>query len=116
VWRDPDLVKAAYAESIAYTLDAVTSFVQQLHDQDLVLVVLGDHQPASIVAGQGVSHDVPVSIIAADPAVMDRATGWGWQEGLRPHNDAPVWPMDAFRDKFLTAFGPPPSPTSPAHH
>ena len=53
VWRDPDLVKAAYAESVAYTLDAVTSFVQQLHDQELVLVVLGDHQPASIVAGQG---------------------------------------------------------------
>ena len=43
--RDPDLVKAAYAESVAYSLDAVTSFVQQLHDQDLVLVVLGDHQP-----------------------------------------------------------------------
>ncbi|WP_257720771.1 hypothetical protein [Mycobacterium sp. JS623] len=24
------------------------------------------------------SHDVPVSIIAADPAVMDRAADWGW--------------------------------------
>ena len=116
VWRDPDLVKAAYAESVAYTLDAVTSFVQQLHDQELVLVVLGDHQPASIVAGQGASHDVPVSIIAADRAVMDRATDWGWQEGLRPDNGAPVWPMDAFRDRFLTTFGPQPSPTSSAHH
>ena len=47
VWRDPDLVRAAYAESIAYSLDALTSFVQQLHDQNLVLVVLGDHQPAT---------------------------------------------------------------------
>jgi phosphatidylglycerophosphate synthase len=108
VWRDPDLVKSAYAESVAYSLDAVTSFVQQLHDQDLVLVVLGDHQPARIVAGEGVSHDVPVSIIAADPAVMDRAADWGWQEGLRPDAGAPVWPMDAFRDRFLTAYGPPP--------
>jgi hypothetical protein len=105
-WRDPDLVKAAYAESVAYSLDAVTSFVQQLHDQDLVLVVLGDHQPASIVSGEGVSHDVPVSIIAADPAVMDRAADWGWQEGPRPDAGAPVWPMDAFRDRFLTAYGP----------
>ncbi|HXL62344.1 MAG TPA: CDP-alcohol phosphatidyltransferase family protein, partial [Mycobacterium sp.] len=77
VWRDPDLVNAAYAESVAYTLDALTSFVQQLHDQELVFVVLGDHQPASIVAGQGASHDVPVSIIAADRAVTDRATDWG---------------------------------------
>jgi len=116
VWRDPDLVKAAYAESVAYSLDAVTSFVQQLHDRDLVLVVLGDHQPASIVSGEGVSHDVPVSIIAADPAVMDRAADWGWQEGLRPGAGAPVWPMDAFRDRFLTAYGPPPSLSSSAHH
>jgi hypothetical protein len=116
VWRDPDLVKAAYAESVAYSLDAVTSFVQQLHDRDLVLVVLGDHQPASIVSGEGVSHDVPVSIIAADPAVIDRATDWGWQEGLRPKAGAPVWPMDAFRDRFLTAYSPtPPSLSSSAH-
>jgi len=93
VWRDPDRVKAAYAESVAYTLDAVTWFVQQLHDRELVLVVLGDHQPASIVAGQGASNDVPVSIIAADRAVVDRATDWGWQDGLRPDNGAPVWPM-----------------------
>lgn len=114
VWRDPDQVKAAYAESVAYSLDAVTSFVQQLHDRDLVLVVLGDHQPASIVSGEGASHDVPVSIIAADPAVTARISDWGWQVGLRPGADAPVWPMDAFRDHFLTAYGPQPPPSSPA--
>jgi phosphatidylglycerophosphate synthase len=114
VWRDPDLVKAAYAESVAYSLNALTSFVQHFHDRDLVLVVLGDHQPASIVSGEGASHDVPVSIIAADPAVTDRAADWGWPVGLRPDAGAPVWPMDAFRDRFLTAYGTSPSPTSSA--
>ncbi len=77
VWRQPDRVKAAYAQSIAYSLDALTSFVQQLHNRNLVLVVLGDHQPASIVSGNGASHDVPVSIIAADPAVTARVSGLG---------------------------------------
>ncbi|MGY4768038.1 CDP-alcohol phosphatidyltransferase family protein [Kribbella sp. CWNU-51] len=105
VWRQPDRVKAAYAQSIAYSLDALTSFVQQLHDRNLVLVVLGDHQPASIVSGKGASHDVPVSIIAADPAVTDRVADWGWRDGLRPDAGAPVWPMDTFRDRFLTAYG-----------
>ncbi len=109
VWRSAGLVRAAYAQSIAYCLDALTSFVQHVDDPDLVLVILGDHQPAGIVAGEGASHDVPVSIIAADPAVLDRAGDWAWQDGLRPGADAPVWPMDAFRDKFLTAFGPSPS-------
>ena len=113
----PDLLKAAYAESIAYTLEAVTSFVQRLHDPDLVLVVLGDHQPASMSPVKACSRDVPVSIIAADPEVMDRAAGWGWQVGLRPDAGAPVWPMDAFRERFLTAYGPPPpSLSSSAHH
>ncbi|TDW91313.1 CDP-alcohol phosphatidyltransferase family protein [Kribbella sp. VKM Ac-2566] len=105
VWRQPDRVKAAYAQSIAYSLDALTSFVQQLHDRNLVLVVLGDHQPASIVSGNGASHDVPVSIIAADPAVTDRVADWGWRNGLRPDPGAPVWPMDTFRDRFLTTYG-----------
>ena len=41
---------------------------------------------------------------------------WGWQAGLRPNAGAPVWPMDAFRDRFLTAYGaPPPSPSYSAH-
>lgn len=115
VWRDPDQVRAAYAKSIEYSLSTLISFVLSCHDSnDLVLVVLGDHQPATVVSGQGASHDVPITVIARDPAVMSRISGWGWQDGLRPHPDAPVWRMDAFRDRFLTAFGPPPPPATPA--
>jgi hypothetical protein len=116
VWRNPDRIRGAYDESVAYSLDALTSFVQQLHDQNLVMVVLGDHQPANVVRGEGVSHDVPVSIIAADPAVLDRAANWGWQPGLRPDAGAPVWPMDAFRDRFLAAYGPPSALFSSSTH
>jgi hypothetical protein len=36
--------------------------------------------------------------------VLRRIDAWGWQDGLRPQNGAPVWPMDAFRDRFLEAF------------
>ena len=76
-----------------------------------MLVFLGDHQPAPIVTGPNASRDVPITVVARDPAVLDRVAGWGWQDGLRPGPDAPVWPMDTFRDRFLTAFGPQP----PAH-
>ncbi|MFO7250823.1 MAG: sulfatase, partial [Actinomycetes bacterium] len=78
-------------------------------DDDLVVVFLGDHQPAPIITGFGASRDVPVTILAKDPAVLDRIDGWGWQEGLKPGPAAPVWPMDAFRDRFLAAFGSPPA-------
>ena len=108
MWRDPDRVRAAYGQSIEYSLNTLVSFVETYGDDDLVLVFLGDHQPAPIVTGEDASRDVPITIVARDPAVLDRISGWGWQGGLNPGPDAPVWPMDAFRDRFLTAYGSPP--------
>ena len=105
LFGDLERVRAAYGQSIEYTMNALVSFVQHYGDDNLVLVVLGDHQPSKIITGENPSHDVPVSIIAHDPAVLDRITGWGWQDGLRPGLRAPVWPMDAFRDRFFGAFG-----------
>jgi phosphatidylglycerophosphate synthase len=105
LWSDHERVRAAYGRSIEYTLKALISFVRHYHDKNLVLVVLGDHQPATIVSGQEPSHDVPISVIAHDPTVLHQIAGWRWQDGLRPRPNAPVWPMSAFRDRFLSAFG-----------
>src|SRR4051794_24507739 len=81
-------VRAAYGRTIQYTLSALVSFVRHYGNNRLVLIVLGDHQPWTIVSGQGASHDVPVSVIAHDPAVLDRIAGWGFQSGLRPGPNA----------------------------
>jgi hypothetical protein len=105
LFGDADRARAAYGRSIEYTLRTIFSFVRRYGDDNLVLVILGDHQPATTVTGQGASHDVPISVIAHDPKVMDQIAGWGWHDGMRPSPKAPVWPMDAFRDRFLTAFG-----------
>jgi phosphatidylglycerophosphate synthase len=106
LWSDSEDVRAAYARSVEYSLKALISFVEQYGNDDLVLVVLGDHQPSTVVTGlhPDLSHDVPVSIIAHDPSVFDRIGGWGWEDGLRPSPQAPVWPMSSFRDRFLSAF------------
>ncbi len=86
------------------------SFLSTYADDDLVVVLVGDHQPATIVSGDGPGHDVPVTVIAQDPAVIEaigpQGSDWRWDAGLRPSDDAPVWRMDAFRDELLTAFGP----------
>ena len=79
--------------------------MQHYGDDNTVLVVLGDHQPNTTVSGQGAGHDVPISVIAHDPKVIDQIAGWDWQDGMLPSPRAPVWPMEAFRDRFLTAFG-----------
>jgi hypothetical protein len=99
-------VRADYRTSIEYSLSSLISYVERYGDDDLVVVFLGDHQPAPIVTGEGASHDVPVTIVAKDPKVLAAIDGWGWVDGLRPGPGAPVWPMEAFRDRFLTAYGP----------
>ena len=72
---------------------------------------LGDHQPLARVSGDDASRDVPVSVVAKDPKVLDAIEDWDWTEGLEPAKDAPVWRMSAFRDRFLTAYGSVPHPT-----
>jgi phosphatidylglycerophosphate synthase len=104
LWSNPANVEKAYSASIAYSLRALTSFVQTSGDKNLVMVLLGDHQPGTIVSGHGASRDVPISIIAHDKGVMDRIAGWGWQDGLLPGSQAPTWRMNAFRDRFFAAY------------
>ncbi|MCX6462540.1 MAG: sulfatase [Pseudonocardiales bacterium] len=107
VWtRGTDAVRAAYGRAIGYSLASLVSWVEARGDDDLVLLVLGDHQPLPVVTGEGATRDVPISVVTRDPAVLDRIAGWGWETGLRPSPGAPVQPMEDFRDRFLTAFGP----------
>ncbi len=105
--------RTGYRRSIEYTLGALVSYVQRYGDDNLVLVVVGDHQPAPVVTGPDASRDVPISVVARDPAVLDRISGWGWPAGLRPAPDAPVWRMDTFRDRFLATFSPTLEPPRP---
>lgn len=97
-------VRRLYGQSIEYSMSTLVSFLETYPDPDLVLVVLGDHQPHSYVTGPDPGHDVPISVIGQDPRVVRRVASWGWQPGLRPRPDATVWPMDAFRDRFLETF------------
>jgi phosphatidylglycerophosphate synthase len=106
LFGDADRARAAYGHSIEYSLRTIFSFVGRYGEDDLVMVVLGDHQPATLVTGHDdPSHDVPISVIAHDPKVIDQIAGWSWEAGMSPSPRAPVWPMAAFRNRFLTAFG-----------
>jgi hypothetical protein len=103
-WRSADLVKAAYVRSLQYSLDALTTFLEQRADDDLVVITLGDHWPVTTVSGTTAGHAVPISVIAHDPKVLRAIDGWHWTHSLRPAEDAPEWPMSSFRDRFLDAF------------
>ncbi|MCU1506347.1 MAG: sulfatase [Microbacteriaceae bacterium] len=104
VWQNPQHVQQLYGQSIEYTMSTLFSFLTTYNNPNLVLVVLGDHQPATEVSGAGANHNVPISIISKDPKVIDRISSWHWQPGMLPSPTAPLWRMDTFRNRFLTAY------------
>ncbi|MGY1503177.1 sulfatase [Streptomyces sp. QTS52] len=106
VWKSAKRVRTEYRKAVQYSLDSLTQWVQRYGDDNTVLVFLGDHQPVPTVTGGSTSRDVPVTIVARDPKVLDRVADWGWTDGLKPAANAPEWTMDKFRDRFMTAYGP----------
>ena len=107
--------RQAFATSIQYSMKVLTSWVTEVNDPNLVLILLGDEQPAAPITGPGASHKVVVSIIARDPSVFRQIASWHWQDGLLPGPSAPLEPMDAFRNQFLGAFSTASSQAAPAH-
>jgi hypothetical protein len=115
LWSNPAKTQNQYAKSIGYSVDSLISWATKYGDKNLVVIMFGDHQPFSVVSGNNASHDVPISIIAADPKVLDRLDDWHWADGLKPQAQTPVWRMDQFRDRFFTAFRSEGGMALPAH-
>src|SRR5260370_8186191 len=96
----------AFSTSIQYSLQVLTSWVTELNDPNLVLIILGDEQPGGPITRPGANHVVPISIIAHDPSVFRQIAPWGWQDGLLPSPPAPLEPMGPFPTQFPPAFSP----------
>ena len=105
VERSASLERQFYAKSMRYSLQALTSWVTELNDPNLVLIMLGDEEPDTPISTPGrTSHELPISIIARDPSVFRQIASWRWQDGLLPGRYAPLEQMSAFRNQFLGAF------------
>jgi hypothetical protein len=103
VWADPERVRLQYAASIDYALETLGSYMAR-YGENTLFILLGDHQPASIITGEGASRDVPVHIVAGNPEVLKRLDRWKWQPGMLPAKETPVYRMDEFRQKFVESF------------
>lgn len=110
--RPPDWTNLtpSYAEAINYTHRVIGGYLRFRADRDLVVVLIGDHQPAAFVSGEGASWDVPVHVITARSAVLDGLKAQGFREGLTPPRPV-IATMDGLLPKLLTAFSDPGSAT-----
>jgi hypothetical protein len=71
-----------YAESFVYTLRYLGGYLRARPDADFVLILLGDHQPAALVAGEGARWDVPVHVITSRVEVTRALREAGFVPGL----------------------------------
>jgi hypothetical protein len=104
VWRDPERVREQYMKAIDYVLRVLASYAANFGDARTLLILVGDHQPAPLITGDGASRDVPIHVISGDPDLLAPFLAWGFTPGMRPPADAPARRMDQFRDFFLAAF------------
>ena len=105
VWRDPDRVREQFRLSLVYSLTVVGEFAARRAATPPLMIVLGDHQPTGFVAQGYGDDDVPVHVIGP-PDLVARFADWGWTPGLVPAPATPAMPMEDFRDRLLTTFGP----------
>lgn len=102
-WTD---LTPAYAGTLSYTFEYLSSFLHQPAPDDLVLVMLGDHQPPANVSGTEARWDVPVHIVSSDDRIIDALLEAGFVEGLTPP-PAKLAPMSALPLFLLDAFSSP---------
>ncbi len=104
VWQDQARVMRHYRESAEYVVQTLASYVETFGDENLVMLILGDHQPMPFVTGNTENRDVLVHLVARDPAVLEAVAGWEWSPGMLPGAGVPVWRMDEVRDRILETF------------
>lgn len=110
LWRDHDRVREHYALSVDYAVAAMTGYAERYVDDRTLLIVMGDHQPAPMITGEGASREVPVHVISGDPELLAPFRGWGFAPGALPDPEAPRRRMDEFRDWFVRAYSGPAAP------
>jgi hypothetical protein len=95
-----------YVNAISYDYATLAGYLRLRADHDVVMILIGDHEPAAAVSGEGAPWDVPVHVIASRPQILDRLRARGFHSGLTParpalgrmHTLLPVL-LDAFSER-----------------
>ena len=100
----------AYVDAMSYSFATIGGYLRTRPAAPLVLIVLGDHQPAASVTGEGASWDVPVHVITDNDAVIAALMNRGFSAGLEPA-ETHLGPMQELTTLLLDALST--APTGP---
>ncbi len=104
-----------YVAMLDYNYRWLAGFLAQPRARASFTIVLGDHQPAANVTGEGASWDVPVHIISSNHDLLQRFVAQGFKPGLEPSVPR-IGAMFDLTRMLLQAFDSAGAPSAPAPH
>jgi hypothetical protein len=99
-WND---MSGSYKDALSYSLQTLAGYLRARPRQDLIVIVIGDHQPPAMVSGAYAPWDVPVHVISSKPAVLEALERCGFVPGLQPSPEA-IGRMHRLGPTLLHAF------------
>ncbi len=93
-----------YVRSLKYAFTTFGGYLRLRADRDVVMILIGDHQPPALVSGEGAPWDVPVHVVTSRKDVLDRLIARGFTAGLTPRRPA-LGRMHTLTPLLLDAFG-----------
>jgi len=92
-----------YVRMMAYTYQWLGAFLRDHSGRETFYILVGDHQPAASVTGEGASWDVPVYFVSRQDRVLQRLTMLGYQPGMHPQRKS-LGGVHDLTDHVLQAF------------
>jgi hypothetical protein len=93
-----------YVEALSYDFEVFGGFLRDQAPRDLVMILIGDHQPLAAVSGENASWEVPVHVISNRSRLLERLIARGFRAGLTPEHP-PLGAMHTLLPVLLDAFG-----------
>ncbi len=104
--RQPDWTHftPGYTEAIAYDFAVLGGYLKKHADRDLVMILIGDHQPPAAVSGEGATWNVPVHVVTSHHMLLNQLMARGFRTGW-PAGQPAISKMHALLPTLLDAFG-----------
>ena len=101
----PDLMnlRPSYVRAMSYEYASFAGYLREHPDDDLVMILIGDHQPPAAVSGPEAPWSVPVHVITRHRPILEALAARGFGPGLHPQRPS-IGAMHALVPTLLGAF------------
>ncbi|WP_161973745.1 sulfatase-like hydrolase/transferase [Hwanghaeella grinnelliae] len=101
-WADP---ADGYIAGAAYSLRAALDFAERHTKPDDLVIILGDHQPWSVVSGNLGGRAAPIHVISGRKDLIACFLADGYRPGLAPKRGEVLYGMDWILQRMVAHFG-----------